>query len=161
MKGIHRYLLSLPERVVRSASALTAGLVREVSDVALPRRLRRTVVYRIMVESTLRFLIEQVGEVEGAYPVDGQLSDDFLLQRAVGDGIDIAGVVAFHASPVWILAALSDLSGAGRDLLDDIIVSLKQDRLLDADTEFENVEQVLDGLERTTGQLAQALRVRR
>src|SRR5579864_3315642 len=108
MTPLGPYLLSLPERVLRSASALSAGLVREIGNVTLPKALRRTRLYQTMVETTLRFLIEQVGQVEGAYPAEGKLAENFLIQRTVGDGIDFAGILAFHASPVWILAALAD-----------------------------------------------------
>jgi len=45
-------------------------------------------------------LIEQVGEVEGAYPAEGQLSEDFAVRRAAGNGIELAGILAFRASPV-------------------------------------------------------------
>src|SRR5436305_5103039 len=158
MQPWSQYLLSLPERVLRSASALAAGLVREIGNVTLPKAVRRTRLYQTMVETTLRFLIEQVGEVEGAYPPEGKLAENFLLQRTVGDGIDLAGVLAFHASPVWVLAALADLSGAGRQLMDEITASLKDEGLLDRTRTFENVDQVLDGLERTAGQLATSLR---
>jgi hypothetical protein len=111
-----------------------------------------------MVETTLRFLIEQVGQVEGAYPSDGKLSQKFLIKRMLGDGIDLAGIVAFHASPVWVFAALADLSGAGRQLVDEIATSLKNEGLLDRDTKFAGVDQILDGLERTSGQLAASVR---
>jgi hypothetical protein len=37
-----KYVLSLPERVLRSAAALAGGLIREVGDVTLPAALRRT-----------------------------------------------------------------------------------------------------------------------
>ena len=100
MQPWSQYLLSLPERVVRSTSALAAGLLREIGNVTLPAAVRRTRLYQTMVEATLRFLIEQVGEVEGTYPAEGKLAENFLLQRTVGDGIDFAGVLAFHASPV-------------------------------------------------------------
>jgi hypothetical protein len=111
-----------------------------------------------MVESTLRFLVEQVGQVDGAYPAEDKLAENFLLKRALGDGIDLAGLAAFHASPVWVLAALADLSGAGRHLIDEISSSLKDEGLLDRDARFENVDQLLDGLERTAGQLASSIR---
>ena len=158
MQPWSQYLLSLPERVLRSASALAAGLVREIGNVTLPAAVRRTRLYQTMVEATLRFLIEQVGEVEGAYPAEGKLAANFLLQRTVGDGLDFAGVLAFHASPVWVLAALADISGAGRQLMDEITASLKDEGLLDRTRTFENVDQVLDGLERTAGQLATSIR---
>ena len=82
----------------------------------------------------------------------------FCCSGVVGDGIDFAGLMAFHASPVWVLAALADISGAGRQLMDEITTSLKDEGLLDAKTTFENVDQVLDGLERTAGQLATSIR---
>src|SRR5438067_2684376 len=158
MQPWSQYLLSLPERVLRSASALAAGLLREVGNVTLPAAVRRTRLYQTMVETTLRFLIEQVGEVEGTYPAEGKLAENFLLQRTVGDGIDFAGLLAFHASPVWVLAALADISGTGRQLIGEISTSLKDEGLLDRAANFENVDQVLDGLEQTAGQLATSLR---
>jgi hypothetical protein len=147
----------MPERALRSATALAGGLVRELGDVALPARVRRTRLYQTMVESTLRFLIEQVGEVEGAYPDAGRLAKDFAVRRGVGNGIELAGVLAFRASPVWVLAALADISGAGRELIQEISRSLKEEGLLDPNTEFSTVDQMLDGLERSSGRLAETI----
>jgi hypothetical protein len=158
MTPLNKYLLSLPERVLRSASALAAGLVREIGEVVLPNRIRRTRVYQTMVGTTLRFLIEQVGEVPDVYPGEEKLAENFLLKRTLGDGIDLAGIVAFHASPVWVLAALADISGAGRQLMDEIAASLKDEGLLDRNRNFESLDQVLDGLEQTAGQLATSIR---
>jgi hypothetical protein len=155
---VSHYLLSLPERVLRSAAGLSAGLIREIGNVMLPTAVRKTHLYKTMVESTLRFLIEQVGEVEGAYPSEGKLAEHFLLKRALGDGIDVVGLIAFHASPVWVLAALADVSGAGRRLMDEITTSLKNEGLLDRNSNFETVDKILDGLERSTGQLASSIR---
>ena len=157
-KDLSRYLVSLPERTVRSLTAVFAGLVREIGEVTLPPGLRRTRLYDTIVESTLRFLIEQVGQVEGAYPEQGELVEHFLVKRTLGDGIDLAGMIAFHASPVWVFAALADLSGAGRHLIVEIAASLKAEGLLDRDNNFEGVDQILDGLERTSGRLATSLR---
>ena len=158
MVSFNRYLVSLPERALRSASALAAGLVREMGVAILPKRIRRTLLYQTMVESTLRFLIEQVGQVPDVYPTEGKLAENFLLKRTLGDGLDLAGIVAFHASPVWVLAALADISGAGRQLMDEIATSLKEEGLLDRNRSFENMDQVLDGLEQTAGQLASSIR---
>ena len=149
-----QYFVSLPERVLRSVALLAAGLIREIGNVALPAGVRKTRFYKTMIESTLRFLIEQVGEVEGVYPSEDKLAERFLLKRVLGDGIDVIGMLAFHASPVWVLAALADVSGAGRRLMDEITTSLKDEGLLDRNANFETVDKILDGLERTSGQLA-------
>jgi hypothetical protein len=39
------YLLSLPERVIRSALGLSAGLLREIGELVLPRTVRRGQLY--------------------------------------------------------------------------------------------------------------------
>jgi hypothetical protein len=150
-------MLSLPERVVRSATAMSAGLLREVGDVALPEPVRSSKLYGVMVEATLRFLIEQVGQVEGAYPPEGRLSEDFAFRRATGNGIELAGILAFRASPVWVMAALADVSGSGRRLIREIADSLKEEGLLEPDQEFESVDRILDGLEKTSGKMADAI----
>ncbi len=151
------YLVSLPERVVRSASALAGGLVREIGDITVPAAVRKTRLYRSLVDSTLQFLIEQVGQVEGAYPAEGKLAENFAVRRAAGNGIEFIGILTFHASPVWVLAALADLSGAGRRLIREISISLKQEGLLDPATEFESMDQLLDGLEQCAGRTAEAI----
>src|SRR2546426_3957803 len=128
---LSRYLLSLPERILRSATALAGGLLREIGEVTIPQTVRRSQLYRNLVEATLRFLIEKVGQVEGVYPGEEELSEDFLVRRAAGNGIELIGILAFRASPVWALAALADASGAGRYLIREIEASLKDDGLLD------------------------------
>jgi hypothetical protein len=149
-----RYLLSLPERLLRSAAGIGAGLAREVGLVVLPASFRRTRLYQNLVDATLRFLIEQVGGVEGVYQGEERLADDFLARRAAGNVVEVLGMVAFRASPVWVLAAVADVCGAGRQLIPEITGALKEKGLLDRETEFTNMDQVLDGLERTSARLA-------
>jgi hypothetical protein len=152
-----RYAASLPERVVRSASALAAGTVREVAAVALPIGFRRGRLYRSLVDVTLQFLIEDVGGVQGATPSEQKLGEDFLLRRAAGNGIELMGVIAFRASPVWVLSALADVAGFGRQLIPEIAESLKRDGLLAQDGSFATMEQLLTGLERSSGRLAESV----
>jgi hypothetical protein len=148
------YLLSFPERLVRSALGLGAGVAREMGEVALPKGIRRSQLYQNLVDATLRYLIEQVGGVEGVYG-DGKASpENFLARRTAGNAVEILGIVAFRASPVWILAALADLCGMGRHLIPEIADALKAQDLLEEDAQFATVDQILDGLERTSSRLA-------
>jgi len=151
---VGRYLLTLPERVVRSAAALAGGLIRELGDVTLPAAVRRTKTYQMMVGIALRFMIEQVGEVEGVYPTGGELASNFVMRRTAGHGIELVGILAFRASPVWIMAALADISGAGRQIVQEIAGALKEEGLLEGDARFENIDQLLDGLEQTASRAA-------
>jgi hypothetical protein len=149
-----RYLLSIPERLLRSALGLGAGVAREVGEVALPDGVRHSQLYQNLVDATLRYLIEHVGAVEGVYRGKGQLPENFLARRTAGNAVEVLGIVAFRASPVWILAALADLCGMGRHLIPEIADALKAQGLLDQETQFTSVDQLLDGLERTSSRLA-------
>jgi hypothetical protein len=149
-----RYLVSLPERVLRSGAALAGGLIRQLGDVTLPAAVRRTKTYHTMVDIALRFMIEQLGQVKGVYPTEGELANNFLARRTAGHGIELVGILAFRASPVWIMAALADISGAGRQIVQEIADALKQEGLLEREAKFENIDQLLDGLEQTAGRAA-------
>jgi hypothetical protein len=148
------YLLSVPERIIRSVLGLGAGVARETAAVALPEAVRRSQLYQNLVDATLRFVIERVGGVERVSGDEPKLPDDFLARRTAGNAIELLGIVAFRASPVWILAALADVCGLGRHLIPEIADALKAQGLLDADAQFDNVNQLLDGLERTSARLA-------
>ena len=145
--------------MVRSLSALAGGVLREAGEVTIPVRLRRTRLYRAMVGNTLQFLIEQVGQVEGTYPAQEGLPADYMIRHAAGNVLDFAGIVTFSASPVWVLAALADISGAGRELIGDIAQALQEEELLERGKTFATVDQLLDGLEGTAGKLADTVRV--
>lgn len=151
------YLISLPERSVRSTGALAGGLARELSEVVLPSSFRKTKLYRSLVEVTLRFIAEQVGQVQRPNDQRPQLPSDFVLRRGAGNGIEMAGVLLFRFSPVWILAALSDLSSTSRILIREISTALVEKGLLEGNVDFENIDQILDGLEKTSGRLADNL----
>ena len=88
---------------------------------------------------------------------EGRLAEAFLLQRGASHGVELLGILAFHASPVWVLAALADAAGGSRTLVREISSALKSEGLLDADRGFETIEQVLDGLEKTSDHLATTL----
>jgi len=47
---VAHYLVTLPERLVRSVVGLGAGFAREVSDLVLPESVRQGQLYRNMVE---------------------------------------------------------------------------------------------------------------
>ncbi|HET8549521.1 MAG TPA: hypothetical protein VFL57_16025 [Bryobacteraceae bacterium] len=148
----------MPERVLRSGIAVIGGLAREVGDIVLPRAVRRTRLYQALVESTLRFLIEQVGEVEGAYAEEPErLPRDFLMRRTAGNGLEAIGLLTLHVSPVWVMAALADVSGAGRQLIPEIAAALQREGILESGSTFNSVEQLLAGLERTSARCAETI----
>ena len=151
------YLLSLPERVVRSALGLSAGLLREIGELAVPRAVRQGQLYRSLVDATLRYLVEEVGGARDVYPPEAPPPKYFLARRGMGHAIELLGIAAFRVSPVWVFAALADLSGLGRRLIPEIAAALKDEGLLEKEAQFENVEQLLDGLEQASSRLARTV----
>jgi hypothetical protein len=82
------------------------------------------------------------------------LPDNFLARRTAGNAVEVLGIVAFRASPVWILAALADLCGMGRHLIPEMANALKSQGLLEKNAQFATIDEMLDGLERTSSRLA-------
>jgi hypothetical protein len=119
--------------------------------------LRRGQLYKSLVDTTLRYVIEEVGGTKGVYPTEVPQAQDFLARRGVGHAIELLGIAAFRISPVWVFAALADLSGLGRRLIPEIAEALKEEGLLEKDAQFENVDQLLDSLEKTSSRLAQTI----
>src|SRR5436190_1989088 len=90
------YLLSLPERMIRSALAFSAGLLREIGEVVVPRAVRRGQLYRSLVDVTLRYVIERVGGAKGIYPAEAPQAEDFLARRGAGHAIELLGIAALR-----------------------------------------------------------------
>lgn len=148
------YALSVPERAVRSVGALAGGLLREASLLALPSRVREAALYRATAGVGLRFLIEQLGDVYGVYPRKDPLARKFVYRYAAGTSVELISIATLYLSPVWVLAALGDATRAGKTLFSEIADALKAEKLLESDAQFETMEQILDGLERTSTHLA-------
>src|SRR4029077_6745926 len=131
----------------------------EIGEVVVPRAVRRGQLYKSLVDTTLRYVIEQVGGAKGVYPAEVPHTRDFLARRGVGHVIELLGIAAFRVSPVWVFAALADLSGVGRRLIPEIAEALKEEGLLEKEARFESVDQLLDGLEKTSSHLARTINV--
>ena len=155
---VKAYLLSVPERIVRAALGLGAGVAYEVGEVALPDGVRRS-----QLVSEPRGHHSPVPDRAGRRrrgnltSVKGTQYENFLARRTAGNAVEILGIVAFRASPVWVLSALADLCGMGRHLIPEMADALKAQGLLDKNTQFTSVDQVLDGLERTSSRLASTI----
>src|SRR5687767_3589332 len=68
MRG--RFLVSFPERLVRSLIAVVGGTVHETAHLVLPRLVRRSRFYEATAKNLLRITIELVGGVERAAGVE-------------------------------------------------------------------------------------------
>ena len=61
-----RFVVSLPERLVRALAAATGGTIHETAQLVLPRLVRSSRLYEATAKNLLRIAVELVGGVERA-----------------------------------------------------------------------------------------------
>ena len=112
------FLVSFPERLVRSLVAVVGGAVHETAEVVLPRFVRRSRLYEATAKNLLRIAIELVGDVEREPPPGQPDAGELLKRKTAGNVVELGSIVALGFSPLWLLAAASDVSHGSRVYLD-------------------------------------------
>jgi hypothetical protein len=155
------YILSIPERVVRALTAALFGTVHETAQLVLPRLVRRSRLYEVTAKNMLRIGIELVGGVEpkpqepGAegelpQPTAGRVA----VKKAAGNAVEFGSIAAFGFSPLWLLAAASDVLNGTKTYLRALEDELARAGILAEGTHFGSVDDLLGALEGTTGTTA-------
>jgi hypothetical protein len=140
------YALSVPERVSRILIGSLGGFLKGTTELLLPEVVRRTKLYEVLLQRNLRYLVQELGDVEGVYPSGNEPPDRYIARKFLGNFMELAGILTMRASPIWILALVSDVSGGTRVFLNELTEELKREKLLDPDAGIETVDQLLDGL---------------
>jgi hypothetical protein len=148
------FLASLPERVARALVALVGGTVHETAELVLPRVARRSRFYEATAKNALRIAIELVGDVERPAPPDEPAAGEVMKRKAAGNVVEWGSIAAFGFSPLWLLAAASDVSRGSRVYLDALVGELKREGVLREETELGTVDDLLAALEGTSGTTA-------
>jgi len=143
------YTLSLPERSVRSVVALTAGAVKETSELLVPQAFQSSKTWTVVVRNSLDFLIRDVGGTTSDEP--RLTPDDYVARKAVGNFIDITSIALFHMSPLWILAVVSDVAYGTKTYLAEVAEELAEKGIIDKDSTIHNVDDVLEAIQKGSG----------
>jgi hypothetical protein len=151
------YLASLPERSARALAAVGGGLVHEMAGFLLPAGLRRSRLYQATVGRLLRILIEGVGGVRGAFPAEPLSVNELVIRKAAGNVVELASFLAVGWSPIWLLAAASDLTGGTRAYLQALVAELQRSGVLPEGTEIASFEELLAAVEGASGTLADSI----
>lgn len=151
------YLASLPERSARALAAIAGGLVHETTGLLLPAGVRGSRLYQATVGRLLRILVEGVGGVHGAFPAEPLSVNELVMRKAAGNAVELASFLALGWSPIWLLAAVSDLTGGTRTYLQALVAELKGSGVLSADTSVASFEELLAALEGGSGTLADTI----
>jgi hypothetical protein len=153
-----RFLLSLPERLVRSIAAVVGGTVYETAQLVLPRLVRRSRFYEATAKNLLRITIEMVGRVEGAASVEQEAgAKELAVRKGAGNVVEIGSIAAFGFSPLWLLAGASDVLRGSRVYLDALVGELKRAGVVAEDANVGSVDDLLGVLERGSGRTARLI----
>jgi len=105
------YVLSLPERALRSGTGLLGGVLRESASLLVPQSFQNSRTYTVMVRQMLDFVVHDIGGVaQGAAPSSTADVDNYVARKAIGNFVDMASLATLHVSPLLLLAAVSDLA---------------------------------------------------
>jgi hypothetical protein len=148
------FVASLPERTVRALAALLGGAVHETAELVLPRFARRSRLYEATAKNMLRIAIELVGDVEREAPTGQPQAGELMKRKAAGNVVEFGSIAAFGFSPLWLLAAASDISRGSRVYLDALVGELKRAGVLREEAELGTVDDLLSALEGTSGTTA-------
>jgi hypothetical protein len=156
---IPRYVISLPERLTRAAIAIVGGAVYETSNVALPRALRQSKLYQVTIDRLLRILIEWVGDVRDVYQDEETPVQQLAARKFTGNVLEVASIFAVGFSPLWVLAAASDVMGGSKAYLRALVNELEAAGHLPQNTDIASYEELLSRLETGSGVMADAIDV--
>ena len=147
-----RFYASIPERAVRVGAAGIGGTLHETFELTLPRVVRRSRFYEATAKNLLRIAIELVGGVEGSPTVEpGTGPGEVAKRKGAGNVIELSSIAAFGFSPLWLLAAASDLTRGSRVYLTALTQELKAAGVIAEDVDAGSVDELLGVLERTSG----------
>jgi hypothetical protein len=154
------FAASLPERLVRAVAALAGGAVHETAELVLPRLVRRSRLYEATARNVLRILVELVGGVDDGKPRGAEYEPDvgaLAKRKTAGNVVELGSIAAFGFSPLWLLAAASDVLRGSRVYLDALVDELKAASVLAPDAHVATVDELLGALEGASGGAARLI----
>ena len=155
-----KFYASLPERGVRTAAAALGGTLEETFALGLPRFVRRSRFYEATAKNLLRVVSELVGDVERPAGDETEPSVRELAKRkGAGNVVELGSIAAFGFSPLWLLAAASDVMRGSRVYLNALAQELKAAGLLAEEVDPGSVDELLGVLEQTSGATARLIDV--
>lgn len=147
------YGVSLPERLMRSAVGMTAGTVREAAQLMVPKAFQSSKSYEVAITNSLNFLTDTIGGFDSQKD-DATDAGEHLAKKAIGNFVDMAGMATLHVSPMWILAAVSDVAYGSSTYLKELAVELEKQGIIDESSTIHNVDDILDAIQNTSGNMA-------
>ena len=142
------YLLSLPERALRSAAALVGGTTLLLTETLLPDVLKETTTYRLTIGDMQRFLITRLAEMQPEEQAfQERMSDAYLRKKVVGSTLEAIGLLTMRFSPVWVFAIAGDAAGGSKVFLYRLTDNLKANDVIAQDASPESLAELLNAMQ--------------
>ena len=161
MHRVTRFVVSIPERLVRAVAAALGGTIHETAELLLPRLVRKSRLYEATAKNLLRITVELVGSVERPQEL---LESEFeqspkklAVRKAGGNVVELGSILAFGFSPLWLLAATADVTHGTRVYLDALVGELKAAGVLAREVDVASVDDLLGALEGASGTTARLI----
>lgn len=152
------YLLSLPERAIRSTAALLGGTTLLLTENLLPDVVRNTITFQITIGDLQKFLITRLGQV----PLDESqsrmsLSETYMRKKIVGSSIEAIGLLKVRFSPVWVFAIVSDAAGGSKVFFERLVQNLKENDVISHEDNPQDITALFEALQSAALESARAI----
>jgi hypothetical protein len=154
------FLLSIPERTVRSLAAVGGGTTLLLTETLLPPTLQESTLYRVTIGDFQQFLIEQVAQMDREVLANVKTRDlekRFMTRRMAGSVVDAAGLLWIRLSPLWVFAIASDAAAGSKVFLHRLVMQLKQNGVLAEEAQIDDLAALLDALHTASDKSAQTV----
>ena len=167
------YGMSIPERTVRSTSAIVGGIVGESAARLIPTAFRSSKSYDVFIQQSLNIVIHDVGGVpnhslnnsakpaatpdpESATPAESA-QESQLAQKAIGGLLDIAGGATLHLSPMTVLAVFNDVAYGSTVYLNKLTEELKREGVIDDTSTIHHASDLIEAMRSSSARAGGAL----
>ncbi|MHC4442968.1 MAG: hypothetical protein ACYTF1_24120 [Planctomycetota bacterium] len=134
------FMLSLPERTIRSLAALGAGTTSLLSETLFPEVLRETALYKIFVGDAQRYVVDKVAQIKMEAESEGGAE---TVGRGINVALETAGLLAMHLSPLWVFALAGDAAAGGSVFLNRLVEQLKRNGVLPEEADIKGINDLL------------------
>jgi len=152
------YLVSLPERLLRSAAAVVGGTSLLITETLFPDVVKDSTTYRVIVGNMQRFMIDRVAQV-AYFPAteEEQVIDGYIGRKMAGNVLEMAGLMTMRFSPVWVFALAGDAAAGSKVFLDHLSTNLKQHGVINPESDPEDIVGLLDAIQKASSSSASAM----
>ena len=105
--------------------------------------MRDAKIYQCLIARPLRITVEAVGGVSGRFPMQDMSGQELIQRKVAGNFVEAFSVFTVGFSPLWFLAAASDVTGGTRVYLDAFVKELKKADILPDNTDISSVDDLL------------------